>query len=80
MDSYDSEKRRIFQHFSRSTRFAFFCTAPISKFQLNFIKLLQNFCKNLQFHVNFIVFRADFDEKSSEFHEISRNFVEHIQS
>ena len=29
MDSYDSEKRRIFQHFSKSTRFAFFCTFGI---------------------------------------------------
>ena len=43
IDSYDSEKRRIFLHFSRSTRFAFFCAAPNSKFsdgcsflQLNF--------------------------------------------
>ena len=26
MDSYDSERRRIFQHFSRSTRFTFLCT------------------------------------------------------
>ena len=33
IDSYDSESRRIFQHFSRSTRFAFLCTAQISKFQ-----------------------------------------------
>ena len=32
MDSYDSEQRRILQHFSISTRFAFFCTAPISNF------------------------------------------------
>ena len=32
IDSYDSEQRRIFQHFSRSTRFASFCTALISKF------------------------------------------------
>ena len=33
MDSYDSEKGRILQHFSRSTRFAFLCTAQISNFQ-----------------------------------------------
>ena len=33
MDSYDSENRRILQHFSRSTRFAFLCTAQISNFQ-----------------------------------------------
>ena len=29
IDSYDSEQRRIFLHFSRSTRFAFFCTFGI---------------------------------------------------
>ena len=31
-DSYDSESRRIFQHFPRSTRFKNLCTAPNSKF------------------------------------------------
>ena len=30
MDSYDSDQRRILLHFSRSTRFASFCTAAIS--------------------------------------------------
>ena len=37
---------RIFQHFSRSTRFAHFCTAPISKFgkkRKRFAKISQNF-------------------------------------
>merc|ERR1719281_302131 len=33
MDSYDSESRLIFQHFSRSTRLAFLCTAQTSKIQ-----------------------------------------------
>ena len=28
MDSYDSESRLIFEHFSKSTRSPFFCTAP----------------------------------------------------
>ena len=28
IDSYDSEKGRILQHFLSSTRFAFLCTAP----------------------------------------------------
>ena len=32
IDSYDSESRRIFQHFSRSTRFSFLRTAPNPKF------------------------------------------------
>ena len=29
MDSYDSESRLIFEHFSKSTISAFFCTAPV---------------------------------------------------
>merc|ERR1712078_850753 len=33
MDSYDSESRLIFQHFSRSTRSSFLCTAQTSKIQ-----------------------------------------------
>ena len=33
MDSYDSNQILILQHFSRSTRFSYFCTAQISKFQ-----------------------------------------------
>ena len=34
MDSYDSESRRIFQHFSRSTRFK----KPLHSSKLNFLK------------------------------------------
>ena len=33
IDSYDSESRLIFQHFSRTTRSTILCTAQISKFQ-----------------------------------------------
>ena len=40
MDSSDSESRRIFSGFLRSTRFTFLCTAQISKFQQ---KIVQNF-------------------------------------
>ena len=43
MDSYDSEQRRILQHFSRSARFAAFCTTLISKLFQNFTNLRQNF-------------------------------------
>ena len=39
IDSYDSEKRRIFQDFSRSTRFPCLCTAKTSKFQIKIVKL-----------------------------------------
>ena len=53
MDSYGREKRRIFQHFSRSTRFSLLRTAPNPKFRQKlamfsslfffFFALLQNF-------------------------------------
>ena len=39
IDSYDSESRRIFQHFSRSTRFTILCTAQISKFQQKIVQI-----------------------------------------
>ena len=54
MDSYDSEKGRILQHFSRSTRFAFLCTAQISKFQR---KTRQTFCENERHEFSFFIFR-----------------------
>ena len=38
IDGYDSEQRRILQHFSRSTRIASFCIARISKF-VDFLQL-----------------------------------------
>ena len=56
MDSYDSEKRCILQHFSKSTRFASFCTFLISeilqicvKILLIFAEISQKISKNLQF-------------------------------
>ena len=82
MDSYDSERRRIFQdfyHFSRSTRFIFLCTAQTSKFQE---KTRPKFCRNETFSfsfsssssfqqksMNFVIFLLNFDEILSEFHE-----------
>ena len=48
IDSYDSEKRRIFQDFSRSTRFLCLRTAKTSKFQIKIVKL---FWRNeMKFH------------------------------
>ena len=50
IDTSDSESRRIFQDFSKSTRSAFFCTAP----NLNFSEICQSlpnygdFCKFLR--------------------------------
>ena len=48
IDVSDSESRRIFQDFSKSTRSAFFCTAPNSKFSQNFGILLK-YAQNLNF-------------------------------
>ena len=43
IDASDSESRRIFQHFSRSTRFASLCTAPNSEILEIFVKLFRDF-------------------------------------
>ena len=75
IDSYDSESRRIFQDFSRSTRYTFLCTAQTSKFQE---KTRPKFCRNetisfsfsfQQKSMNFVIFLRNFDEILSEFHE-----------
>ena len=72
--SYDSVQWLILQGFSRSTRFAFLCTAQISKFQQKFIKLFdiftEFFCKICKILIKIIIFRTDFCEILSEFHEI----------
>ena len=76
MDSYDSEKGRILQHFSRSTRFAFLCTAQISNFQQKtswfFLHFFEKFRENFQ---NFVIFQQNFDEFCPEFHETFSNFL-----
>ena len=70
---------RIFQHFSRTTRFALLCTAPISKFEQNFVKLcldfLPNFCKNHYFPKFFIEFCTDFDQNFTEFRRILQRMM-----
>ena len=43
IDSYDSDQRLILQHFWRSTRFAFLCTAQTSKIQE---KIRPKYCWN----------------------------------
>ena len=78
IDSYDSEKRRILQRFSRSTRFAFFCTAQISNFQQNlrdfFFIFSAKYSRYFQFFVVYDFFQKN-DEFSPEFHETFRNFL-----
>ena len=54
MDSYDSEKRRILQGFSRSTRFSYFCTAQISKFQQKTVQIFGGM--KMKFHFSFAFF------------------------
>ena len=61
IDSYDSESRRIFSDFSRSTRFSPLRTALNPKFTQ---KTCQNFAQILQFfarfHSNFAKFQRNF--------------------
>ena len=67
MDSYDSEQRRILQHFSRSTRFAFFCTVLISDFLQICVKLLLIFSEISQKFSKIL-------QKSDKIRKISRKF------
>ena len=74
MDSYDSEQRRIFQHFSQSTRFAFFCTAPISNvadFSQFFSRKFPDFLGFLQ---NFAEFLRNFSKNQQNFYANLQNF------
>ena len=82
IDSYDSESRRIFQDFSRSTRFTFLCTAQTSKFQQ---KTRSKFCRNETFSfsfsfqqksMNFVSLLLNFDEILSEIHEKFQEIVQ----
>ena len=77
IDSYDSESRRIFQHFSRSTRLAYLCTAQTSKFHE---KISHNFAK-LKIEISIEI--SDFFMKNAishpNFDEILSGFREHVQ-
>ena len=77
MDSYESEKRRILQGFSRSTRFAFLCTAPNSNLQsfaqlisVIFLVILQNFA---EFSFRSVIFRRDFHRILPELRQIAND-------
>ena len=75
IDSYDSNQILIFSGFSRSTRFAHFCTAQISKFQQKSLNR-RNFWRNeneisffhFRFSMKFAIFRRKFNEILPEFH------------
>ena len=64
MDSYDSEQRRILQHFSQSTRFASFCTAAISEI--------------LQICIKISLIFAEISQKPSEIFQKSENIQKAI--
>ena len=64
MGTYDSESRRIFSHFSRSTRFSFLCTAPHSNICQFFVFIFAFF--STKFH--------HFLRISNQFHVFSSRF------
>ena len=73
IDSSDSDQILIFSGFSRSTRFAYFCTAQISKFQQKTVQIFAGM--KMKFHffhsrfsMKFAIFRRKFDEILLEFH------------
>ena len=75
MDSYDSNQILILQHFSRSTRFSYFCTAQISKIQPKIVKIFGGMKK---FH--FIrVFRWILRFFGEILMKICRNFIEKVK-
>ena len=55
IDSSDSDQRLILLNFSRSTRFAFLCTAQISKFQEKTVQIFAGV--KMKFHFFILVFR-----------------------
>ena len=71
IDSYDNESGRILQHFSRSTRFAFLCTAQISNFQQKlrefFGMLFEKLYKVVIFCKKFMKFAQNFTQRSDFF-------------
>ena len=73
MGTYDSESRRIFSHFSRSTRFSFLCTAPHSNICQFFVFIFAFFFHQIS------SFFANFESISRVFEQIlmkiCRNFT-----
>ena len=79
IDASDDESWRIFQHFSRSTRFAFFCTASnpgnFAKSRQNFIDFFVIFFANLHlFYSNSSFFVSIFMKISQDFTKFSEIF------
>ena len=72
IDSYDSNQILIFSGFSRSTRFSYFCTAPLAKFQQIFIKLFANFASISKEIRKILHFKMRFHR---DFRRFSRKFL-----
>ena len=66
----------ILQHFSRSTRFSYFCTIPSSKIQLNFVKHFRNFAVSFSKVHSFFAISV---QNSPIFMKILRNFQQIVQ-
>ena len=74
----------IFQHFSRSTRFTYFCTARISKFRQKIVTDFRNeFLKNsFNFRKNFgkiVIFLLNPDDFFSEFHVHDEKMLKFVE-
>ena len=72
IDTSDSESRRIFQHFSRSTRLSHLCTAPVLIFALFCIFSLKfsNFWKICELFRKSSIFRRKINGILPELREI----------
>ena len=76
IDTSDSESRRIFQHFSRSTRLSYLCTAPVLIYALFCTfsltsRIFGNFCG---FFNKSNIFRRKFHGILPELWEIGERF------
>ena len=76
IDSYDSEQRRIFQFFSKSTRFAFFCTAQSQNLQI-FRKF---FRENFRISRIFAKIVLNFCEIAAKINKILTQICKHVQT
>ena len=84
MDSYDSEKRRIFQDFSRSTRFLCLRTAKPSKFHISLRQTFLAQWNEISFHSDFgrwilVKFRWNVDENLPEFHRNCQKMMNGVE-
>ena len=84
-DSYDTECRLIFQHFSRSTRLAFLCTAQTSKIQFLISTIFEKL--NIEFQSKFqnlsienAISRPNLDENLPEFREDAKKMLKFIEN